>query len=84
MSLYNLVDDEEDEMEDSPGVSKFGAIFIVCGSWCRSTKLSARVRPGRWLARLSQLAVMALALVGLHYLTSGARKRVKISEIVGT
>ena len=72
-----LVEPDEDEIEDSPGVSKFGAIFIVCNAALGAGLLNfphAYALAGGWPVCLGlQVAVMALALVGLHYLASGAR-----------
>ena len=64
-------------MDDNPGVSKFGAIFIVCNAALGAGLLNfphAYALAGGWPVCLGlQLGVMALALVGLHYLASGAR-----------
>ena len=78
VSFLSSVENEDDEIEDSPGVSKFGAIFIVCNAALGAGLLNfphAYALAGGWPVCLGlQLAVMALALVGLHYLASGARK----------
>ena len=71
-------DDEEFSEEESQGVSKFGAIFIVCNAALGAGLLNfphAYAMAGGWPICLGmQIAVMILATVGLHYLAAGSRE----------
>ena len=75
------VEDQEDEEfseDESQGVSKFGAIFIVCNAALGAGLLNfphAYAMAGGWPICLGmQIAVMILATVGLHYLAAGSRE----------
>ena len=72
-------DNDSDDSDESGGggVSRFGAIFIVCNAALGAGLLNfphAYALAGGWPVCLGmQLGVMLLALVGLHFLASGAR-----------
>ena len=79
--MISSVEDPEDEEfseEEPQGVSKFGAIFIVCNAALGAGLLNfphAYAMAGGWPICLGmQIAVMILATVGLHYLAAGSRE----------
>lgn len=76
--VENGDDDEFSEDDEPQGVSKFGAIFIVCNAALGAGLLNfphAYAMAGGWPICLGmQIAVMLLATVGLHYLAAGSRE----------
>jgi len=76
-SNEQLIEDDGEEEDEEAGVSRFGAIFIVCNAALGAGLLNfphAYALAGGWPVCLGmQLGVMLLALIGLHFLASGAR-----------
>lgn len=69
---------ESSDDGEREGVSKFGAIFIVCNAALGAGLLNfpyAYALAGGWrISLIMQICVLLIALAGLHYLAKGAKE----------